>query len=86
VRTGNRGNNGKAEKDKAALDRYLKRDREALRLTGKRLANPLFSPKSPVPARALSGRFSGISVAGNEVSANPCPSSKKIHAAFFFFD
>jgi hypothetical protein len=48
------GNSGKAEKDKPrGIDRYLKKDKEALRLKGKSLAKPLASLKSRIPIRAF---------------------------------
>jgi hypothetical protein len=37
----------------AAIDRHLKKDRDALRLKGKSLAKPLKSLKSRIPARAF---------------------------------
>jgi hypothetical protein len=37
----------------ATIDRTLKKDRAALALKGKSLANPLLSPKSRIPIRAF---------------------------------
>jgi hypothetical protein len=41
----------------ATIDRYLKKDKEALRLKGKSLTEPLLSLKSRIPIRATSGQY-----------------------------
>jgi hypothetical protein len=49
-----RGNSGKPKNTSpAAIDRHLKKDKEALRLRGKSLAKPLDSLKSRIPTRTF---------------------------------